>query len=57
MPKLLRINEEDRKLAEKFLQRSIKSFQKEKILKEIDDALDRNDREAFLTLTEQLKGL
>jgi len=57
MPKLLRINEEDRKLAEKFLQRSIKSFQKEKILKEIDEALDRNDQVAFLELTEQLKGL
>ena len=57
MPNLLRINDEDRIVAEKFLQESILGFQREKLLKEIDEALDNHDLDSFNKLTEQLKQL
>ncbi|MCM3236811.1 ReoY family proteolytic degradation factor [Heyndrickxia oleronia] len=57
MPNLLRINDEDRIVAEKFLQESILGFQREKLLKEIDEALDKHDLDSFNKLTEQLKQL
>ncbi|MBL7245924.1 hypothetical protein B5V91_05045 [Heyndrickxia sporothermodurans] len=57
MPNLLHINDEDRIIAEKFLQQSIVSFQKEKLLSQIDEALDNHDISAFRKLTEQLKQL
>ena len=57
MPRNLKITEKDRFLAEQFLKDSIYKFQKEKLLKAIDEALDKNDKEAFQILTEKLKEL
>lgn len=57
MPKNLHISDSDRLIAEKFLTTSIENFQREKLIKQIDEALDRHDKEAFTKLTEQLKAL
>ncbi|GAA0347674.1 ReoY family proteolytic degradation factor [Bacillus carboniphilus] len=57
VPKHLQENEKDRIIAEKFLETSLKTFHKEKLLKAIDDALDRQDMERFYQLTEELKRI
>jgi uncharacterized protein YpiB (UPF0302 family) len=57
MPKHLQVNEQDKELAKKFLEESIHMFQKEHLLKRIDEALDKQDETAFKRLTEQLKQL
>lgn len=57
MPNSLQINEKDRILAERFLTTSLSKFQRDKLLTLIDDALDRQDQEAFQELTRQLKML
>ncbi|MFK2824205.1 ReoY family proteolytic degradation factor [Bacillus sp. B190/17] len=57
MPRNLRITEKDKMLAEKFLKEGIYHFQKERLLKAIDEALDCGDKEAFLKLTDQLNQL
>ncbi|MGY3714107.1 ReoY family proteolytic degradation factor [Sutcliffiella cohnii] len=57
MPKNIQGNEKDRILAEKFLEESLNKFQREKLLRMIDDALDQQDKETFAKLTEQLKQL
>ncbi|WP_019242015.1 MULTISPECIES: ReoY family proteolytic degradation factor [Bacillus] len=50
-------NEKDKIIAEQVLEESLSSFQRAKLLKQIDDALDRHDYEAFLSLTEALNKL
>jgi uncharacterized protein YpiB (UPF0302 family) len=57
MPKHLQINETDREVAEQFLKASIERFQREKLLSQIDEALDKQDRSGFLNLTKQLNNL
>ncbi len=57
VPKHLQLNEKDGIMAEQFLQSSIERFQREKILQMIDEALDKQDRNAFSILTEQLNKL
>ncbi|WP_078546097.1 ReoY family proteolytic degradation factor [Litchfieldia alkalitelluris] len=57
MPKHLQVNEKDTLLAERFLEESIHIYQKEKLLKKIDEALDQQDSTEFQRLTEQLKKL
>ncbi|ASV69203.1 ReoY family proteolytic degradation factor [Cytobacillus sp. FSL W7-1323] len=57
MPKTLRISEKDRMIAERFLTESLARFQKEKLLKEIDEALDKQDKERFIQLTTKLNKL
>jgi uncharacterized protein YpiB (UPF0302 family) len=57
MPKHLQVNEKDKLLAEKFLDESIQTYQKDKLLKLIDQALDVQDQTEFERLTEQLKRL
>lgn len=52
---LLRIK--DQGLAEQILEHAISTFQREKLLKDIDDALDRHDKEAFEQLSRQLNQL
>ncbi|APH04615.1 ReoY family proteolytic degradation factor [Bacillus weihaiensis] len=54
MPEHLNENEKDREVAEELLNHSIQSFQKEKLLQLIDEALDKQDRDAFEQLTKQL---
>jgi uncharacterized protein YpiB (UPF0302 family) len=55
IPKHLQSNKEYRKLAEEIAEQSVAVYQRQRILKEIDRALDRQDQEAFKRLTEKLK--
>ncbi|MGE8077881.1 ReoY family proteolytic degradation factor [Peribacillus loiseleuriae] len=57
MPKSTGSNERDKLMAEKFLENSLATFQKERILKAIDNALDQNDKETFYSLTKELNKL
>ncbi|WP_223702031.1 ReoY family proteolytic degradation factor [Sutcliffiella deserti] len=57
MPKTIQTNEKDRIVAERFLEQSILTFQKDKLLTLIDEALDRQDEEAFKILSNQLRKL
>ncbi|WP_053366951.1 MULTISPECIES: ReoY family proteolytic degradation factor [Bacillaceae] len=57
VPRHLQVNEKDRADAEKFLLHSIQRFNQEKLLLLIDEALDKQDKEAFLAFTEQLNKL
>jgi len=57
LPKYLQINEKDRQLAEELLKESMMVFREEQILKQIDDALDRNDKEKFFELSAVLQTL
>ncbi|WP_102345786.1 ReoY family proteolytic degradation factor [Bacillus sp. Marseille-P3661] len=57
MPKHLQINEKDQLLAEKFLEQSIITFQKEKLLKLIDAALDEQNHQEFMNLTKKLNEI
>ncbi|WLR53083.1 ReoY family proteolytic degradation factor [Bacillus tianshenii] len=57
IPEHLKINEHDQKIAEEFLDHAVVTFRKEKLLSAIDKALDCNDKEAFLSLSEQLNQL
>ncbi|MED1424196.1 ReoY family proteolytic degradation factor [Bacillus altitudinis] len=57
IPKDLFENEKDKDLAEKVLEHSIATFQKERLMKEIDEALDRHDQETFNKLAKELSLL
>ncbi|WP_144521247.1 ReoY family proteolytic degradation factor [Bacillus pumilus] len=57
IPKDLYENEKDKDLAEKVLEHSIATFQKERLMKEIDEALDRLDQETFNKLARELSLL
>lgn len=57
IPKDLYENEKDKDLAEKVLEHSIATFQKERLMKEIDEALDRHDQETFNKLAKELSLL
>ncbi|MBU8638961.1 MULTISPECIES: ReoY family proteolytic degradation factor [Bacillus] len=57
IPKDLYENEKDKDLAEKVLEHSIATFQKERLMKEIDEALDRHDQETFNKLARELSLL
>lgn len=43
-------------LAKSFLDKALHDFQKDKLKKQIDDALKNQDKDEFLRLTEQLKN-
>ncbi|WP_077213791.1 ReoY family proteolytic degradation factor [Bacillus dakarensis] len=57
MPKSLQISDKDRLIAEKFLSTSLENYQREKLLRLIDEALDNNDEESFKELTSKLKKI
>ena len=57
MPKHLQFNEKDGVIAEQFLNYSIERFHREKLLSLIDEALDRQDQQAFRALASQLNQL
>lgn len=57
MPKYLHISEKDRVIAEQLLKNSMLAFQEEKILREIDEALDSGDKERFFELSNLLQVL
>ncbi len=46
---------DDSLLAEMVLEKALKDFQKEQILKEIDQSLQERNKENFMELTEKLK--
>lgn len=57
VPSYMQISSEDKKVAQSMLQKSMYEFQQQKLLANIDAALDAGDKEAFLTLSTQLKQL
>lgn len=57
MPKSSTSSEKDQQLIEEFLDESILSFRRNLLLKQIDEALDHYDEEAFRILTEKLNEL
>lgn len=57
MPKSMVSSEKDQQLVEQFLDKSILNFQRDRLLKKIDEALDQHDEEAFRLLTEKLNAL
>lgn len=57
MPKSEMVTDEDRQIAEKILEESMTAFQEDVILKQIDEALDANDREKFFELSALLHSI
>lgn len=57
IPKHLQGNEKDRLMAEKILDEAIKKFQKEKLFRQIDEALDHHDEQTFRKLVKKLNQL
>lgn len=57
MPYELYISEKDRLMAEQLLQNSMQAFQQEQLLQQIDEALDRGDKERFFELSSLLQAL
>ena len=57
MPKYLHINDKDRLIAEEVLKNSMHSFREENILRQIDEALDTNDKDKFIELSKLLQGM
>ncbi|WP_010286103.1 ReoY family proteolytic degradation factor [Kurthia massiliensis] len=57
IPSYMQISSEDKKVAQSMLQKSMYEFQQQKLLADIDVALDAGDKETFLTLSAQLKQL
>lgn len=51
LPKEEKSNEEDRKIAEEFLNHSLYLYQLSELEKEIDEALDKKDKKIFLDLS------
>lgn len=57
MPETLLVSEKDRILAEELLSNSLLVFQEEKLLAQIDEALDRGDEARFYELSNLLQAL
>ncbi len=57
MPKSTMSSEKDQLLVEEFLEETILIFQRDRLLKKIDEALDQHDEQAFRELTEKLNAL
>lgn len=57
IPKNINTNEKDRLIVEEMLNDSVRAFQEEKILKEIDECLDNGDKERFYELSNLLHEL
>ncbi|MBS4176570.1 ReoY family proteolytic degradation factor [Lederbergia citrea] len=55
--KNIQLNEKDKDYAEQFLAQSLRSFQEEKLLRAIDEALDNQDKISFTKLSNQLNEL
>ncbi|MBP3041427.1 YpiB family protein [Bacillaceae bacterium Marseille-Q3522] len=57
IPKNIQINDRDRQLAEIILKQSIEKFRRDQLIRLINNALDKRDKESFLILTAELKKL
>jgi uncharacterized protein YpiB (UPF0302 family) len=53
----LDVNAMDSEFAERVLNKALRDFRKEQILKEIDQSLQKRNKEEFLRLTEELKSI
>jgi uncharacterized protein YpiB (UPF0302 family) len=53
----LDVNAMDSEFAERVLNKALRDFRKEQILKEIDQSLQKRNKEEFLRLTEELKSV
>lgn len=51
------MNEQDRQLAEEILSISLSSFREEMVLRQIDEALDANDKDRFIELSSLLQNI
>lgn len=56
IPKDASVNEQDRQIAEKILEESMSVFHEETIYKQIDEALDADDRDRFFELSAMLQA-
>jgi uncharacterized protein YpiB (UPF0302 family) len=54
LPSYLQVSEMDRKTAERLVEESIAAMTKETLMKGINEALDTNDKERFITLSSLL---
>nr|WP_246880535.1 ReoY family proteolytic degradation factor [Sporosarcina sp. 6E9] len=54
LPSYLQVSEMDRKTAERLVEESIAAMTKETLMKGINEALDTNDKERFITLSNLL---
>lgn len=57
LPSYLQVSETDRLIAERLVKESIASMTQEVLRKRIDEALDMNDKEGFITLSAMLKEI
>ncbi|MDZ5712003.1 ReoY family proteolytic degradation factor [Jeotgalibacillus haloalkalitolerans] len=56
-PKEVHLTKKEKELAEQFLTDSIAENRRNQLMKEIDEALDRQDKDKFRQLTDRLKSL
>lgn len=57
IPRYLQSNFGDKEVAEQLLEASMRVFQEETLLKQIDEAIDQGNKELFLQLSEQLNDI
>ncbi|CAM3056969.1 ReoY family proteolytic degradation factor [Filibacter tadaridae] len=57
LPSYLQVSESDKRIAEKLLEESVATMTVDMLLKNVDEALDANDEERFITLSNMLKEL
>lgn len=57
LPKDAAVSEQDKALADQLMSESITVFREEALLKQIDEALDRDDRETFFRLSAMLQTM
>lgn len=57
LPAYLQVSERDKQIAEQLLEESISKITTDNLMKKVDEALDANDKELFITLSDMLKDL
>ncbi|WP_277585430.1 ReoY family proteolytic degradation factor [Psychrobacillus antarcticus] len=57
MPKYLQISEKDKMIAEDIVMESLQAFQMEQLKKQIDQAIDENNKEKFMELSSLWKQI
>ncbi|KXH82014.1 ReoY family proteolytic degradation factor [Sporosarcina sp. HYO08] len=57
LPTYLQVSERDKQIAEQLLEESISKMTAANLMKRVDEALDANNKELFITLSDMLKDL
>ncbi|WP_213423169.1 ReoY family proteolytic degradation factor [Bhargavaea massiliensis] len=57
VPEYIKISDKDRREAEQLLEESVLAFREEQLLRQIDEALDQNDKDKFFALSKTLQSL